>query len=192
MSVKTTIVVILLALPSSSKTLAKVYRNENAAGNSPNNSELKMMKTFKQLTFGLVLSLIAVSAIALDEIYTTWYSSVAIKGHDPVGYFLQNAAVKGSKDHKLKWKDVEWHFASADNKALFESDPEKYAPQYGGYCAWAAAQNQVAGVDPEQFSIVGGKLYLNYNEEIKNKWLGDTTGNIADGDKNWPGLLASE
>ncbi|MCP4237996.1 MAG: YHS domain-containing protein [Aestuariibacter sp.] len=144
------------------------------------------------MCLALVLSFTAVEAIALDEINTPWYSNVAIEGHDPVGYFLQNAAVKGSKAHKLKWNGVEWHFYSADNKALFESDPEKYAPQYGGYCAWAASQNQVAGVDPEQFSLIDGKLYLNYDEEVKNRWMLNTTKNIADADKNWPGLLANE
>ncbi|MCP4489076.1 MAG: YHS domain-containing protein [Gammaproteobacteria bacterium] len=139
-----------------------------------------------------MLSLIVVNAIALDEINTPWYNNVAIEGHDPVGYFLQNAAVKGDKAHKLKWNGVEWYFSSPDNKALFESNPEKYAPQYGGYCAWAASQNQVVGVDPEQFSLVGGKLYLNYDEGVKNRWLLDTYKNIADADKNWPGLLANE
>ncbi len=150
------------------------------------------MTTLKKLCFGLVLGLIALNAIALDETNTPWYSNVAIEGHDAVGYFLQNAAIKGSKAHKLKWRGVEWRFANADNKALFESNPEKYAPQYGGYCAWAASQDQVAGVDPEQFSIVDGKLYLNYNAEVRSKWLLDTTKHITDGDKNWPGLLASE
>ena len=131
------------------------------------------------------------TAFALDEINTPWFSNVAIEGYDPVAYFLESKPVEGSKSYQSKWSGASWHFKSAENKALFEADPEKYAPQYGGYCAWAASQNTVAGIEPEQWTIVDGKLYLNYNEEVKGQWLVDTTKHILDGDKNWPGLLAS-
>jgi len=149
------------------------------------------MKYLKQLTLGLILSAFVGSALALDPINTPWYNDVAIDGHDPVGYFLENKPVKGKKAHKLKWQGATWQFASAENKALFEANPDKYAPQYGGYCAWAASQNAVAGIDPEQFSIIDDKLYLNYNAEVKGKWLVDTSKYIKDGDANWPDLLAN-
>ena len=149
------------------------------------------MKILKQLGFGLIISLYLGNALALDAINTPWYSNVAIDGHDPVGYFLENKAVKGKKSLKLEWQGVTWRFANSENKALFEASPGKYAPQYGGYCAWAVSQNTTAGIDPEQFSIIDGKLYLNYDKEIKNKWLTDTTRHIAVGDKNWPALLAN-
>ena len=148
------------------------------------------MKILKQFTLALILAFSAGSVLAIDEINTAWLSNLAIEGHDPVAYFKQNAPVKGSKSHQLDWKGATWRFSSAENKALFEASPEKYAPQYGGYCAWAASQNSVAGVDPEQFSIVDGKLYLNYNAQVKKMWLVDTAKYIADGDRNWPGLLA--
>ena len=115
---------------------------------------------------GIILSLCTGQVLALDEINTPWYSNTAIEGHDPVAYFSQSAAVKGDKAHKLEWKGASWHFASAKNKALFQANPEKYAPQYSGYCAWAASQNTVAGIDPDQFTII-------------------------DGDNNWPGLQAN-
>ena len=149
------------------------------------------MKILRQLSLGFILSLCMGQVLALDTINTPWYSNTAIEGHDPVAYFSENAAVKGDKSHKIEWQGANWHFASAQNKALFEANPEKYAPQYGGYCAWAASQNTVAGIDPDQFTIVNDKLYLNYNEEVKDMWLVDTTKHIAEGDKNWPGLASN-
>ncbi len=139
---------------------------------------------------GLFLSLCAGQVLALEAISTPWFNNIAIEGYDPVAYFSENAAVKGNKSNKLEWNGASWHFASAQNKALFQADPEKYAPQYGGYCAWAVSQNSVAGIKPELFTIIDGKLYLNYNEAVKTKWLVDTARYIADGDKNWPVLLA--
>ena len=134
------------------------------------------MKMIKRFCLGVVLLLAAGNALAIDAIYTSWY----------------DAAVEGNKAHALEWNGATWRFSSAANKALFEADPDKYAPQYGGYCAWAVSQNQTASIEPEQFTIVGGKLYLNYNQEVKEKWLVDTSANISIGDKNWPGLLAGK
>jgi YHS domain-containing protein len=150
------------------------------------------MKSLKQLTLGLIFSIFAGNALALDAIYTPWYSNVAIEGYDPVAYFLENKAVEGKKAHKLDWQSATWQFASAENKALFEANPDKYAPQYGGYCAWAVSQNTTASIDPDQFSIVDGKLYLNYDKEVKTMWLVDTTKHISVGDTNWPLLLANK
>ena len=149
------------------------------------------MKLLQQLIFGLILSFCAGSVLALDAINTPWYGNVAIEGYDPVAYFLESKPVEGSDSHQSEWSGASWHFKSAENKALFDANPEKYAPQYGGYCAWAASQNTVAGIEPEQWTIVDGKLYLNYDAEVKGKWLVDTAKHIADGDKNWPGLLTS-
>ncbi len=98
------------------------------------------MKLLQQLIFGLILSFSAGSVLALDAINTPWYSDVAIEGYDPVAYFVESKPVEGSKSHQLTWSGASWHFKSAQNKALFEANPEKYAPQYGGYCAWAASQ----------------------------------------------------
>ena len=150
------------------------------------------MKMLKTLIPGLFLALITSTALALDSINTPWYNNVAIQGHDPVAYFLQNAAVKGKKNHQFKWQGATWRFASEANKALFAADPEKYAPQYGGYCAWAVSQNDVADIDPEQFSVLEGKLYLNYSKKIKQTWLEQVRENIVEGNKNWPGLLAGK
>jgi len=114
---------------------------------------------------------------------------VAIRGADPVAYFTQSAPVIGSPEFSAQWNGTMWHFASADNRATFLADPEAYAPQYGGYCAWAVAQGYTASTVPEAWEIVDGKLYLNYSPRIQRRWRRDITGNIARGDANWPTVL---
>lgn len=126
---------------------------------------------------------------AADEINTTFFGNLAIEGYDPVAYFTENKAVAGSKDHEFVWKDAKWRFSSAENLSLFKADPQKYAPQYGGYCAYAVAQNDTAGIDPDQFTIVDGKLYLNYNAKIQASWLEQRDTYIEAADKNWPDVL---
>ncbi|MGD8701804.1 MAG: YHS domain-containing (seleno)protein [Desulfosarcina sp.] len=124
-----------------------------------------------------------------SEIYKNW-RGVAIKGYDPVAFHNEGRPVKGSKAHTLEWKDARWRFASAENRDLFEADPNKYAPRYGGYCAWAVSEGYTASVDPENaWNIVDGRLYLNYNVEIKQKWEKDIPGHIQKADANWPGVL---
>lgn len=127
--------------------------------------------------------------LAKDEIYTNW-RGLAIKGYDPVAFFKDGMPIEGSKEFELTWKEAKWRFASAENRNLFEADPEQYAPQYGGYCAWAVAQGSTASVDPKNaWEIVEGKLFLNFNKEIQEKWAKDIPGNIAKADANWPGVL---
>jgi YHS domain-containing protein len=114
---------------------------------------------------------------------------VAIRGYDPVAYFEMGKPIQGKEDHGYSWRGVMWHFANEANKKLFSAAPEKYAPQFGGYCAFAASRNYVYDADPTFWKIVDGKLYLNYNAEAKAEWEKDITGNIAKGNTNWPGLL---
>jgi len=126
---------------------------------------------------------------AKSEIYKSW-RGLAIKGYDPVAYVTEGKAVKGSKEYEVEWKDAKWRFASAENRDRFTASPDDFAPAYGGYCAWAVAQGSTAGVDPENaWKLVDGKLYLNYNVKIQNKWEQDIPGNIRKADANWPGVL---
>ncbi|MEL6937978.1 MAG: YHS domain-containing (seleno)protein [Cyanobacteria bacterium J06598_1] len=115
-------------------------------------------------------------------------SGVAIAGADPVAYFTDESFVEGSSDFTHEWKGVSWQFATAENRDLFAANPEEYAPQYGGYCAWAVGQNALAAIDPNAWSIVDGKLYLNANKRIQARWNKDIPGNIALAEANWPGL----
>ncbi|MCR9096517.1 MAG: YHS domain-containing protein [bacterium] len=128
------------------------------------------------------------SALALDPINATFFGDVAIEGTDPVAYFTEGRPVEGTKAHSLEYMGATWRFASAENKAAFEADPDKYAPQYGGYCAWAVSQGYTAGIDPDAWTIVEGKLYLNYDESVMKSWLADRDALIDRADANWPGL----
>ena len=133
--------------------------------------------------------LLASSAFALDPTYTGFFSSEAIKGYDTVAYFTAAKPVKGSDEFSTEYNEATWLFSSQQNLDLFLANPQQYAPQYGGYCAYAVATNTTASIKPELFTIVEGKLYLNYSKSINQKWLAKRSAYIVDADKNWPGLL---
>ena len=114
---------------------------------------------------------------------------VIIKGYDPVAYFTKGKPVKGSEQHEYTWMGAKWHFSSAENRALFANNPEKYAPQYGSYCAYAVSQGVTADIDPMAWKIVNGKLYLNLSQGVARIWEKDIPGYIAKADKNWPSLI---
>ncbi len=125
-------------------------------------------------------------ALAIDPVFNE--GGTAIRGYDPVAYFTQGEPAEGSAEHVVEYNSAQWRFTSAENRDLFAADPEKYAPQYGGYCAWAVANNYTASIDPHAWSIRDGKLYLNYSKFVRARWAVDKSGNIAKADKNWPGL----
>lgn len=127
--------------------------------------------------------------MASDEVYTGFFSGKAADGYDVVAYFEDGKAVRGSNEYTITYKGVDWYFSSVDHLALFKANPGKYAPQYGGYCAWAVANGYTAKGDPLQWTIRHGKLYLNYNESIKNKWLADVDRLIKKADENWPVVI---
>jgi YHS domain-containing protein len=145
-------------------------------------------------------SLLAACAVALatpalagtPEIYTGIVAGTAVGGYDPVAYFTEGKPVQGRADIAHVWKGVSWRFASEKNRELFKAKPEAYAPQYGGYCAYAVSIGQTAHGDPHAWSVVNRKLYLNYSLRVKNRWDKDQTGYIASGDKNWPKVLEKE
>lgn len=111
---------------------------------------------------------------------------VAIAGADPVAYFTEGAYVPGSAEFTHEWSGTTWQFASAENRDEFASNPAQYAPQYGGFCAWAVSEGYTAPIDPTAWKIVDGKLYLNYDQRIQARWERDIPGNIARADSNWP------
>jgi YHS domain-containing protein len=126
---------------------------------------------------------------AESTINTNW-RDLAVKGYDPVAYFTLGRPVEGKKEFEYKWKDSKWRFSSEAHLNLFKSNPEKYAPQYGGYWAYAVAMGTTADIDPvEGWKIVDGKLYLNNSREVQKKWERDIPGYIRKADENWPGVL---
>ena len=114
---------------------------------------------------------------------------LAARGYDVTAYFTDSKAVRGSASHQLQYKGATWRFASAEAQARFQADPTAYAPQFGGYCSWAVSQGYVAPGDPEQWKIVDGKLYLNFNARAKELWEADQAEAIKRGRANWPGVL---
>ncbi len=131
--------------------------------------------------------LATVAAAGVAPVNTTLFG-VAIKGYDPVAYFTSGGPAEGSKEFEFVWQNAKWRFSSAANRDAFKAAPEKYAPQYGGYCAWAVSQGNTANIDPAAWKIVDGKLYLNYSADVQKKWQADIPGFIQRADANWPKL----
>jgi YHS domain-containing protein len=113
----------------------------------------------------------------------------AIRGYDPVAYFTDANPVEGSDKFTHTWKGATWRFASAENRDRFVAAPEKYAPQYGGYCAYGVAGGYTVSIDPAAWSVVDGKLYLNYSRGVQSDWNKDIPGYIRKADANWPKAL---
>ena len=135
-----------------------------------------------------LFTVVATPAAAKDQVYQSFLGT-AIDGTDPVAYFTEGRPVEGSSEFTHEWNGAKWRFSSAENRAKFVAEPEKYAPQYGGYCAWAVSQGYTASTDPEAWSIVEGKLYLNYSKGVQKQWEADIPGHIAKADQNWPEVL---
>lgn len=138
------------------------------------------------LTFVLLMS---GQVNASDEIYTGFFNDLALSGYDTVAYFSEGKPVKGKAKYSYQYKAAEWRFSSQQNLDKFKAMPETYAPQYGGHCAWALARNATASGDPLYWSLEQGKLYLNYDADIKAKWEKDRAGFIKKADQNWPDVL---
>lgn len=120
------------------------------------------------------------------------YSSIlgtAIQGYDPVAYFTEGRPVEGSRQFTQQWNGATWRFASAANRDRFAAAPEQYAPQYGGYCAYGVASGYAVKIDPHAWSVVDGKLYLNYSLAVQADWKKDVPGYIRKADANWPKVL---
>lgn len=114
---------------------------------------------------------------------------VAIQGYDPVAYFEDHKPVKGSETFSFTHESAVYHFASKAHLNAFKKNPAKYVPAYGGYCAYGVSRGYAVNIDPDAWSIVDGKLYLNYNLKVQKTWNEDKPGYIQKADKNWPGIL---
>jgi len=126
---------------------------------------------------------------AKPPVFADFKSKLALDGHDAVAYFKSGKPVKGVDGYAATWNGATWRFASAENKAAFVANPAAFAPQYGGYCAWAVSEGYTAKGDPNHWRIVDGKLYLNYNASVQTTWEKDIPGRVVKGDKNWPTVL---
>jgi YHS domain-containing protein len=147
-----------------------------------------MVATRRMILIGLALVAAGPALAGEPPVFSDWRGR-AIRGYDVVAYFTEGKPVPGSSEFTHEWKGAVWQFASATNRDLFAANPEAYAPQYGGYCAYAVANGSTASVDPEAWQIVDGKLYLNYSRSILKRWQKDVEGYITKADANWPRVL---
>ena len=128
-------------------------------------------------------------AEASPEIHTGLLSSTAAGGYDVVAYFTEARPVVGSASFQHAWKGANWRFASAAARDAFAADPERYAPAYGGHCAWAASQGYRASGSPHAWRIVEGRLFFNYDARVHRLWEGNIPGFVESADRNWPGIV---
>jgi len=146
-----------------------------------------------------VVAALALVAVLLDapsvqaqsrEIFTAGQAqhgtNLAIGGYDPVTYHSINQAVPGTGQFRVSWKGAEWRFSSQQNRDLFVATPERYAPQYGGWCAFALAHGAKSPSDPTIFDVVGGRLYLNQNPGTQTSWRRARDSMIQRADQHWP------
>jgi YHS domain-containing protein len=139
----------------------------------------------------LLLLVIFMGCSNRSEIFVS-KNGKAINGYDPVGYFEKEMPVKGLPEFQYHWRGATWNFASTENRQRFAANPELYAPQYGGYCAYGMSNGYKAPTDPEAWTIVGGKLYLNYNSDVRNEWFATKEERIVKANANWVGVRDDE
>lgn len=154
--------------------------------------ESHMPTTRRQLlTLAAALPVLAVLAPAVRANKPSIYANdgIAIDGTDAVAYFTEGKPVVGSPEFAYDWMGATWHFSTAENRDAFAADPEAYAPQYGGYCAYAVSEGYTASTVPEAWKIVDGKLYLNFSRRIQRRWERDIPGHIESANANWPSVL---
>lgn len=147
----------------------------------------------KTKLFVLLLFLVSTSAQLLaQETDVFQKDGIAIRGYDPVAYFKQSKPVKGQETISYDWNGVKWLFSSDENKEDFKANPEKFAPQFGGYCAYGLSENHKSPTEPDAFTIVDDKLYLNYNLKVKELWKKDTPRRIKKANDLWPVLKSKD
>jgi len=125
-----------------------------------------------------------------SRVFTT--DEGAIKGYDPVAFFKAGKPVMGKKEYSYQWNDATWYFSSSDNLKIFKKDPEKFAPQYGGYCAYGTSEGHKAPTETDTWTILNNKLYFNYNKDIQTEWKKDQKSRIEKADKIWPTIKDKE
>ena len=144
---------------------------------------MSMITRIRTVSLTLILCLLTFGQIRAGEYFER--NGVAIDGYDPVAYFTDMRPVKGSQDFQASYQGSIFYFVSAAHRDAFTTDPDKFAPQYGGYCAFGMAKGYKAAIDPAAFTVVGEKLYLNYNGTVRALWVLDILGYVKKADQNW-------
>jgi len=142
----------------------------------------------KKLLFATI-TLLAVARLAIAaEVINVDQNGLALQGYDPVAYFTDHKPVKGNPQFTVTYNGATYQFASAAHKQMFEREPAKFAPQFGGFCGYAASINKLAPIEVEYFQVLHGRLVLQHNEKAWKLWHQDVEGNLKKADANWPTL----
>lgn len=139
--------------------------------------------------FGTAWGAERINTLEKKGLFSYQPSGIAIRGYDTVAYFTEGKPIEGRDEYTTEWQGATWKFASREHLELFKADAEKYAPQYGGYCAYGVAQESLVKIEPDQWTIHDDKLYLNYNAKLNNKWRMDIPGYIRSADALFEKLL---
>ena len=149
----------------------------------------------KKLILSLVVATLALPVFAqaaTKTLVNVDKTGVAIQGYDPVAFFTDGKPVKGDQKFLAKHAGAIYFFASKEHKDLFKADPDKYTPEFGGYCAYGVSRNKLVEIDVDAFQIVDGKLLLQYNKGVRDDFNEDAKGNLAKANANWTGLVAKK
>ncbi len=144
------------------------------------------------LTLGNAWAAERINTLEKQGLFSYQPSGIAIRGYDTVAYFTEAKPVKGDDQFTTEWQNATWKFSSQEHLDLFTTDPQKYAPQYGGYCAYGVAQNNLVKIEPDQWTIHDDKLYLNYNAKLNKEWKMDIPGFIKTADELFESLLKTQ
>lgn len=142
----------------------------------------------KRIYIVLFLAFLAFFQVQAQKSEVFVVEGKALRGYDPVAFFTKKEAIRGTDSLTWTWKEATWYFSSRENLELFKSNPEKYAPQYGGYCAYGTAGGHKAPTEIDTWTLVDDKLYFNYNTKVKSLWEKDKPGHIKKADANWPDI----
>ena len=144
------------------------------------------LKSRRRVLAAAILSVVSVAVFAQDPRTVSRDTNLpALQGYDPVTYFTADRPQRGRPEYSAAHAGATYHFVSKDNQSRFAAEPQKYAPQFGGHCAYAASRGYKAPGSPMDYQIVDGKLYMNFNADVHKQWQEDVRANIAKGERNW-------
>lgn len=150
-------------------------------------SMTNLKKSLLLVGLAVLVTIVAAQLFVTGEakMVNTGADNVAIKGYDPVAYFTKGQPMKGKAEITHSWNGAEWHFADATHRDMFAGSPERYAPQFGGFCSMALARGKIKDIDPEAWVIVDGRLYLNFSKPVREKFQENVSENIKQAEINW-------
>ncbi len=146
---------------------------------------MNQVRTIIALMIAFSASLFLMMSVAQASSVNVDGNGLAIQGYDPVSYFTDGKPMKGSSKFTAEHNGATYQFSSIEHQTTFKANPDKYAPQYGGYCAYGLSYGSKAPIEVDKFSVVDGKLYLNFNGDIQSRWSKDISGHISKANANW-------